>query len=303
MSLQPMPILDRMLKLRSQCGVPEDDIEAAWGAVKVRADVPADMYWQSSTEVWRIDHDYPPMRLPFPTMWIEWSQPQAWKSGRRDIQIGSSMIVGPQLGALLVEVEIPDDRVMHYTAPGVQPLKVVIPRSAHSAFQLIPYGMREGRLSSFPFSVLVPLNKEGMQFRQPMYCGNWAPNEEESAKLTIDFLQSRFSVALLAIGLMNCKNVTTTEFESTVRIGRKGHRRSPGVVYRTINVPGYPSGTGGGSGQATDVMPLHRVRGHFKTFTPEAPLLGQHVGTYWWGWQVRGNKKNGATVTDYRVTA
>ncbi len=31
--------------------------------------------------------------------------------------------------------------------------------------------------------------------------------------------------------------------------------------------------------------------------------MGRHVGTYWWGWQVRGNPNNGVTITDYRVGA
>lgn len=48
-------------------------------------------------------------------------------------------------------------------------------------------------------------------------------------------------------------------------------------------------------------MALHRVRGHFKTFTADRPLLGQHVGTYWWGWQIRGKAENGINVSDYRL--
>ena len=43
------------------------------------------------------------------------------------------------------------------------------------------------------------------------------------------------------------------------------------------------------------------LRGHFKTFTEDAPLFGKVVGTFWWGWQVRGTAKNGVIVSDYKI--
>ena len=48
---------------------------------------------------------------------------------------------------------------------------------------------------------------------------------------------------------------------------------------------------------------LHICRGHFKTFTSDAPLLGRFTGTYWWTPQVRGSKSAGTVIKDYRVTA
>ena len=35
--------------------------------------------------------------------------------------------------------------------------------------------------------------------------------------------------------------------------------------------------------------------------TPEAPLLGKHVGTYWWAAQARGKSEHGVVEKDYRV--
>jgi len=48
---------------------------------------------------------------------------------------------------------------------------------------------------------------------------------------------------------------------------------------------------------------LHICRGHFKTFAPDAPLLGKAVGTFWWGPQVRGSREEGTVLKDYRVLA
>jgi hypothetical protein len=49
------------------------------------------------------------------------------------------------------------------------------------------------------------------------------------------------------------------------------------------------------------VHALHICRGHFKTFTEDAPLFGKRVGTYWWASQVRGKAEEGVVEKDYRV--
>ena len=110
--------------------------------------------------------------------------------------------------------------------------------------------------------------------------------------------------AMYSVGLLNCKNVSVERIERLSRVTKKQRRaRPPKLDYHTIILPN--ASIGGGSGDrlpgSGDVLPRHKVRGHFKRFTAEAPLMGKHVGTYWWGWQVRGNKKNGITVTDYKI--
>lgn len=108
---------------------------------------------------------------------------------------------------------------------------------------------------------------------------------------------------MTAIGLMNCKNVKVEPSNRPITRSKKNRGKNVAKLnYHTIVLPGSSSSSGG-TGECKGVMPQHKVRGHFKTFTAEAPLMGQHVGTYWWGWQVRGNKKNGITVTDYKVGA
>ena len=48
---------------------------------------------------------------------------------------------------------------------------------------------------------------------------------------------------------------------------------------------------------------LHICRGHFATYTQDAPLFGNFVGTVWKPQHVRGNAQHGAVVKDYRVLA
>lgn len=108
---------------------------------------------------------------------------------------------------------------------------------------------------------------------------------------------------LVGLGFMNCKNVGLQRVERPVKQPRKARRqRPPKVDYHTIVLPrpkGAPSGNG--SANKTGEIPLHHVRGHFKTYTPQAPLLGKHVGTYWWSHYVAGNPERGEVISDYRI--
>jgi len=108
---------------------------------------------------------------------------------------------------------------------------------------------------------------------------------------------------LTALSLINCRNVTTAE-TGKIGLARSGREKRRGVPaklirYNTIILPGGGSQSDGRGGHRAAA--LHRVRGHFKTFTASRPLMGRHVGTYWWGWQVRGSAKNGVVVSDYQL--
>jgi hypothetical protein len=46
---------------------------------------------------------------------------------------------------------------------------------------------------------------------------------------------------------------------------------------------------------------LHICRGHFKTYTADAPLFGTVTGTYWWADQVHGSADLGVVDKDYRL--
>lgn len=106
--------------------------------------------------------------------------------------------------------------------------------------------------------------------------------------------------SLVAVGLMNCKNVRTERIERPALQPKKARRKRPAKLdYHTIVLPN--SASSGVSYGGSAELPRHMVRGHFKTYTDESPLMGRHTGTYWWGHHVRGEARNGITVTDYKV--
>jgi hypothetical protein len=49
-----------------------------------------------------------------------------------------------------------------------------------------------------------------------------------------------------------------------------------------------------------DALALHLRRGHWKVFTPSAPLLGKHVGRWWWAAHLAGQADR-VVEKDYRV--
>jgi len=119
----------------------------------------------------------------------------------------------------------------------------------------------------------------------------------------IAFMDHLAGPVFTALSLINCRNVQTEE-SGKIGLSRSGaekRRKTPAkfIRYHTIILPGGGSVSDGKGGHRATA--LHKVRGHFKTFTAERPLLGRHVGTYWWGWQVRGNPDNGVVISDYQL--
>ena len=119
-------------------------------------------------------------------------------------------------------------------------------------------------------------------------------------------LDNQLMPALFAISLMHCKNVRVEQVDPPPALSRKAARRGgrPLVRYHVLEIgpmrrilDGEGAARTNGLGHA-----LHICRGHFKTFTEEAPLFGKHVGAYWWHDVARGSPRQGVVASDYQVT-
>lgn len=108
-----------------------------------------------------------------------------------------------------------------------------------------------------------------------------------------------FNRVFFSMALMNCRNVSLRE--------RAGSRtQGPGATgdafHEVVITGGSTSSNGSGrNAESSRDSRQHLARGHFKTFTEDAPLLGKHVGTYWWGWQVRGQEGPGIIEKTYTL--
>lgn len=109
---------------------------------------------------------------------------------------------------------------------------------------------------------------------------------------------------ILALGFMNCRNVTLSDAPPVPRRSAKhAHRQRTPLRYQLLDIEPMRRvlNTEGQAHSKGLRHALHICRGHFKTFTDEAPLFGKITGTYWWTPQVRGAAERGVVVKDYRV--
>ncbi len=108
---------------------------------------------------------------------------------------------------------------------------------------------------------------------------------------------------LMALSIMNCKNVEIVDMKPRVHGKRKRH--APKVKYYTLNV--YPfktrkeniqHGNGDGSKKA-----MHLRRGHWADYRYGPGLFGNPslTGIYWKGPVLCGNIDEGMVVKDYRI--
>lgn len=82
---------------------------------------------------------------------------------------------------------------------------------------------------------------------------------------------------------------------------RKAAGLRPLVQFKTLQLKSkMTSGGGGDKGLWTNRV--HLCRGHFSTYTEDAPLFGKYVGRYWIPPHVRGDRSSGIVQKDYVVT-
>ena len=162
---------------------------------------------------------------------------------------------------------------------------------------------------------VVGLAEDGTWFRQQdgeLFSGGGlirmsADPPEEVNKDWGDNIARLIFPALMTISFMHCKNVTLDTITPPEKLSRRHLKVNgrPLVSYSELRIDPIRKvleaqrlGVGGSLRKA-----LHLCRGHFKTFSADAPLLGRAAGTYWWGPQIRGAQSAGVTVKDYRVQA
>ena len=104
--------------------------------------------------------------------------------------------------------------------------------------------------------------------------------------------------------LLSCRNIETIDNPPPEKLNKKRIKsgKQPIFTYKTLVIK--PTGK-----QQKSVPKhlwdnrIHLCRGHFKTYTEDAPLFGKYTGRYWWQPSVRGNKNKGVVMKDYKLEA
>lgn len=117
-------------------------------------------------------------------------------------------------------------------------------------------------------------------------------------------LPSLLNILGLGISFCHCKNVIRAEHEDDR--GDRWHRRTgvPKLTFYTLDInPMRETLRREGNSDGLGIKrALHICRGHFATYSPEHPLFGKYVGTYWRPDHVRGSKDQGEVHKKYKVS-
>ncbi len=121
-----------------------------------------------------------------------------------------------------------------------------------------------------------------------------------------EFVQTRVGMAMAMLAstlrLLQCKNVRLIEQKNSPKKRSKGKMKRQVESYWVLDIPGSPRYWDKSSTGHTGIHSrLHVVRGHFKTYTEEAPLFGRVTGTIWVPCHARGDAQLGLIEKDYNL--
>jgi hypothetical protein len=107
-----------------------------------------------------------------------------------------------------------------------------------------------------------------------------------------------------SLSLLHCKNVSLQRVEPVVH--SKKHKRKlrkyPPLEHHVIVIRDRKGRIVNSSSLRTGIQQrLHMVRGHFSTYTAQAPLFGKTTGKFWIPAHVTGTNVDGAITSEYKV--
>lgn len=248
---------------------------AAYFDIQVAADI---TYAQDTSEPKGV------IRAPFDLMWLEFSATEDLNTYMKDIARAAADDAGQENSPIT----------------NVDGVGCFIAQPEEGQMFVTPVILVDGSGLMFtPVTAEIKYDKNGM-FTGGRHIATDGEEVTDELETLTEYL---ISPAITALSLINCRNVETQETGKIgfARTGAEKRRGEPAktIRYHTIVLPGGGTQSDGKGGHRATAV--HRVRGHFKTFTPERPLLGRHTGTYWWGWQVRGNPEHGTIISDYKL--
>lgn len=266
-------------------------------AAVIVADNVSDFYYEDPKETYDIERDFPNLAPPFPKMWIEYrfsgTINEAGKISHRESHYIGILFTSrrQERGGWCYRAEpfLSQKRAKEPIGPlggvliGVSPDGAYRPAARHMRFA-------DGRIGV------------------PCEVANAEQLSELERSAVVDSCLNVIKPALLAISFMHCRNVETREGpRPPIALDKKWRKRygRPLVRYKVIDIDPMRRVLESEGGASTNGLKkaLHICRGHFATYTEDAPLFGRVVGTFWKPQHVRGTASAGAVVKDYNVKA
>ena len=268
------------------------------------ADNVAEYYFAGTDqEVWHLRDDFPNLAPPFDAMWLETRRPskvvsevhgtipstnlpRAWGMLLFSADLGEGeprrwlsnalLWMSPDRGRGLADVYGPIGAYLYFVGEDGRPV-----RGGDGNFVMV-VGLGDSNDPSKPFLM---------------------GTEQEHGEVVIQLVHP----LLLALSFMHCKNVARREVVQPPTLSKKWAKKHgrPLVRYHVLDIDPMKKvlREEGGADHTGIKRALHICRGHFATYTDEAPLFGRTTGTFWKSQHVRGSLSEGAVVKDYNVKA
>jgi len=304
-------------------------------AVIVRAQNIADyLYGATGQETWERREHFPCVAPPWKLSWMEWRHPRYSNSEGKIVDRGASPDVGVLLGAVDLEAMkvrniVPDAQgriestvrwmlaMDFYADLGIRNRDGIEEVELGTTCYFIDTNgvLIESQDRALEQMAAEFTGQEALDYGQPFARNSYItpftpagifgtdPDIMQAINLTVRALET---VVFLAWSFCHCKNVRIERTDIPKEVIKKRKKSGKVVVPRftTIKIDAMEKvlkqmgshKSGGGLQRA-----LHIARGHFKTYTADAPLLGKHVGTWYWPMIAKGSKKHGEVIKDYDV--
>jgi len=278
----------------------------------------AQFYAQHTQQLWDIKDDFPNWAPPFPRFFAEWNVPILWKIDsdtltRVEEGEGQTGFFVQSLDLENFGVSASEARQFFTACCGGPPNSM--DTSLGARFETAAGKSRWLLLASWWYT-----DSKKPFCGQPIWTGVLHGLFISSGGSCLDYFSGGLGVQafldspreelvsplhILGLGLSfcHCKNVSRKEQEIAASPRFHQRQRIPIIKFHTLNINPMRE-TLRRQGRSDEVgisRALHICRGHFATYTPEHPLFGKYVGTFWRPDHVRGTKESGEVHKKYSV--
>ena len=260
------------------------------GAVWVKADnVSRYIFQELDKEHFDIHNDFPNVTAPWDDYFVSFKHP-SWTYSKQYGVMDTGVPVGQVDVVAFVHTEKISDVNLLNIRQSLSISIFMINPDRYIATGAIPVD-NDGKVVSF----------HGPRKAIPVFPSSDLP--EHIQEFAADGFRNYAQVVLMTNCFCHCKNIDHIETKVDDKLIRRRVREGkiPINKFYTLNINSnhhHSTGVSVGHGSGKS---FHICRGHFKHFTADNPLLGKHVGTYWWSMHAKGDKLQGKVTKDYNI--
>lgn len=257
----------------------------------VVSNVAAYFYQGTEQEVWDLFSDFPKTVPPFEWTWLEWNIPDRVNSEGKDQFLDISALAR-RAGALVTWAKV--DSAEYIKNPeAIYKMNVIPfldgPYSCPFVMATCAFGLSKSYdpVTVHPGTDNLMYVLNGIDQSKVRTDGD----REDMRALTTQACVLSYP-AMLALSMLNCRNVTTKVIAPSAALCRKHQKRGhePPRSYRTIEIQPMTQrikSATGSAGYSKSAVAI--IRGHFKDYRDGGGLFGKVHGLFWWDQQLHGN--------------